>query len=428
MRYLERARCGAARGVTLGVGALTLGACGLIFDLDPQATRDGGSLDASAPPVVRDAQTRTDGARFDAQQIDAASLDASGPDGGWIEASCSEEEHFSVSPVGPGTIDVAAGNGAAAVVLNDADEHATVYHLDARLASAFNYGIGGVIASPRLARSASGFGALVQFASSTVLLDAQTGSGVVLMTSMISTAGLSSEPARTSDALASILFDPLARGAQLVLADFSHSAPLLTITLGALDTTDVRDVRIEEHPTLPGAYVIMAVTSTTIGFITVDATGGTSVDPPQTLLAPGAIASDPDLSMTVSGTRMAFTVSVMNGMSLFPEARIVEGPTRAVPLWDPATAGSAAAVASLPDAAVFGVARIGRGGELRFELRSWIDGAVLADIPIATATEGETLDIAAEPGQTSFLLARKPRASGNGAASVVRVRCALSRP
>jgi hypothetical protein len=64
------------------------------------------------------------------------------------------------------------------------------------------------------------------------------------------------------------------------------------------------------------------------------------------------------------------------------------------------------------------------GGALEFELRDWADGRLIASVAVAAPTEGDLLDLEAEPTEGSFLVARKRR-EGGGAVTVTRIRCTL---
>jgi hypothetical protein len=184
-----------------------------------------------------------------------------------------------------------------------------------------------------------------------------------------------------------------------------------------------------EHSAALDAYVVAYAEPTGVHVAAVDRTSLAFDVAPIDLLPPGAgVADDVDLSLAISGLSVAVATQTVVGGRDVPDVAVVDSSRTVRHLWDgsDASAGSAAAVGSLSGSPVVGVARI-VGGELRFEIYQWVGAVLLAAFTVAAPTEGDILDVEAEPTPGSYLVARKARAGG-GPATVTRIRCSLSRP
>lgn len=407
--------------------ALSLVGCGLVFDLDPRPDA-GEAPDASAglDAALADAAA-PDAAMPDAATRDAATVDAARPDGGPPpDITCAEQTTFREERfVAGGLVDVAARGDRAAVVYHQATDRALVQYLDGALAPTAQHPWDGAVDPTRLAVTERDF-AMLQIYMGQVAIVEPAGGATGRMSGRVTAAGLSGvDPPFTR--ITAILFGPDYTIPGLIELDLSLGSVNIRGVPALGDGTRVTDARIA-HSGPRGAYVVAWTDAAGAHVAAFDHTSlamtGGRAD-----LTPGPAATvptRPDLSLAVAGARAAIALRTTSGGTPLAVVGIVDA-TGTVALLDAgAEPGTTAAVASDRAGPLLGVARIVED-QLVFEARPWSALDRAASIVVTAPTEGDLLDLEAEPGGLSFLVARK-RFEGGGALTVTRVRCALAAP
>lgn len=410
---------------------LPLSGCGLVLDLDPRADASIAVMDAGdrADAGGMDASTLdagvSDAGAVDAGGIDAATpLDASDPDAGPPAlVTCTEdttwrEERFVVG----GSVDVAARASEAAVVYHQAADRVVVQLLDGSLTPTTQHPWDGVVDPVRLAAGSVGF-RMVYGYGSVVSLVTPPGGSTGMTTGTLRAVGLARVDGPLEPA-AAILFGPTFGSPLLIELTEATSSFGVRSVVALGDGTRATDARLA-HDLASHAYAVAwtdAAGAHVAGFddATLALLGGRADVPP----SPGAaLPPQPDLSLAIAPTRVAVAFREALGGATAARVTLIDasGSTRSVDLGpDP---GSTVSVASGRGSPLLGVARI-VGGELVFEARLW-SGLGSAAVTVRAATEGDLLDLEAEPASASFLVARKHR-EGAGPLTVTRIRCAVA--
>lgn len=401
-----------------------LSGCGLLLDLDPPppdaaagdaGARDGG--DARPDAGARDAGS------LDAGPRDAGSLDAGARDAGPGLATCLEdttwrEERF----VAEGRIDVASRGDRIAVSYQQAADRALVQMLDGSLLPVAQFPWDATTDPARLATTSRGF-ALLQVHMDQVAVVEPMG-GMRAMTSGIASAGALARDDPPFPLVAAIVFGPTFSSPGFLEMDYETAFVGVRAVTALGDGTRAIDARLE-HSVVHGAYVVVYAEPDAVHLAAFDDTSLELIRPRLTFPATGGatVPPAPDLSLAVSGSVAAVAMRVDRAGVLSSALAFADDTGAIRVVSDPSEGRAAMAVASRPGSPVLGVAYV-VDGALRFELLRWADAAVLASLVVSAPTEGDVLDVEAEPESGSYLVARKRRDRG-GPATVTRIRCRL---
>jgi len=335
-----------------------------------------------------------------------------------MEVATWREESF----VASGLVDVASKGDEVAVVYHQAADRALVQYLDGSLAPVAQYPWDGAIDPSRLTATDDRF-VLLAIRPTEAWLVEPPGGVFGMVTGDVEAGGLSRhDPAFPR--IGALLYGPTFASPTLVEVDLTTATLAARVVPALGGGTEAIDARFE-HSSTRSAYVVAYATSSGVYLAEIDHTSLDLLSPPIAVLPPGmAVPTNPDLSLALSGYSRAVAMRTTAPDLTSPAALAIVNSAGVVShLYDPADPGTAAAVGSQEGLPVFGVARV-VGDELHLELRVGVGTMLLASVVVSAATEGDILDVEAEPAIGSFLVARKHR-EGGGPLTVTRIQCRI---